>query len=249
MPISGPLYIGIDPFSKQGSFTYSILDDECNLVDLDYGELCDIHPLIPSEGKVYIAVNGPRKTNIGLVKEELSGKGLLPGQMRGRDLRVAEKLIREMGITISATPSKNELCTEWMHLSFLIFHELDKMDFSPFPTVSCSRQYMETHSHAFFCSLLDKNPFPKSTLEGRLQRQLILFDSGMGIHNPMKFFEEITRHKLINGILPFELIYSSEHLDAITAAYTAYLAATKPKSISMVGSDDEGLIILPTKNN
>ncbi|MFC2064964.1 hypothetical protein ACFLXB_07695 [Chloroflexota bacterium] len=247
MSISGSIYIGIDPFSQQGSFTYSKLDEECNLISLDYGEISEISQLIPPDEQVYIAVNGPRNTNLGFAMEELVAKGLKPGQLRGGDLRIAEKLIREKGINISATPSKKELCPEWMHLSFLIFEELEKINFSAFPTTNCDRQYLETHSQAFFCTLLEQTPLPKSNIEGRLQRQLILFDLGVGIHNPMTFFEEITHHKLINGILPFDLVYASEQLDSIAAAYTAFLAATQPKHISMVGSDDEGFIILPHK--
>ena len=82
-------------------------------------------------------------------------------------------------------------------------------------------------------------------MEGRLQRQLVLHEADVGIRNPMEFFEEITRHRLIKGVFPFEIIYTPEQLDALIAAYTAFLAAREPQKISFVGSVDEGRIVLP----
>jgi len=61
----------------------------------------------------------------------------------------------------------------------------------------------------------------------------------------MGFFEEITRHRLLKGILPMEQIYTAEELDAIAAAYVAYIAARHPEQVSKVGDDQEGQIILP----
>lgn len=45
------------------------------------------------------------------------------------------------------------------------------------------------------------------TLEGLIQRQLVLFEAGMRIKDPMDFFEEITRYKMVKGIFPMELLY------------------------------------------
>jgi hypothetical protein len=243
-----PRYIGIDPFAREGSFTFSILDENCHLIDMGDGFITDINVIIQSIEQVCVAVNGPRRTNIGLVKKELSTQNLLPGQKRGGDIRMAEKLIRDKGINISATPSREELCPEWMQLSFLIFNELDNLAFFPFPTEGKGRLWIETHAQTFFYFILGQKPFAKSSLEGRLQRQLSLFDSGVGIHNPMKFFEEITRHKLLKGLLPLDLIYSPEKLDSLSAAYMAYLTVNQPYSIELVGSEEEGKIVIPIQS-
>ena len=40
----------------------------------------------------------------------------------------------------------------------------------------------------------------------------------------MEFFEEVTRHRLRHGILPLEKLYTPGELDALTAAYLAWLA-------------------------
>jgi len=150
-------FIGIDPFAKEGSFTYSILDEECQMIVIDESDITSIQSIIPLKRQVYVAVNGPRRPNLGLVKKELSNLELLPGQKRGNDLRMAEKLIRDMGINIYATPSKEELCPEWMHLSFLIFDELTRLGFSPFPTIMNDWQWMETHASTIFLSTKSKS--------------------------------------------------------------------------------------------
>jgi predicted RNase H-like nuclease len=74
-----------------------------------------------------------------------------------------------------------------------------------------------------------------------------LYERGLGIKDPMDFFEEITRYKLIKGIWPTELLYAPEQLDALAAAYTAWLAVNKPEHISMIGDLKEGRIVLPEK--
>lgn len=121
------------------------------------------------------------------------------------------------------------------------------MGFQPYPADQAAHQWLETNPHACFCVLLEQVLFPKPTLEGRLQRQLILHERGLRIKDPMDFFEEITRFKLKKGILPLNLIYSSEHLDALVAAYTAWLAAHKPHETLLLGEAQEGRLALPVR--
>jgi predicted RNase H-like nuclease len=61
----------------------------------------------------------------------------------------------------------------------------------------------------------------------------------------MAFLEEITRHRLLHGLLPTELVLLQEQLDALVAAYTAWLAATKPAELTRLGNKQEGYITLP----
>jgi hypothetical protein len=180
-----------------------------------------------------------------LVKKELEKQSLLPGQMRGADLRMVEYLLRERGIVLSSTPSKSELCPEWMQLSFSLYKKLDEIGFKPYPAEKAPRQWLETHPHAIFCVMLEQQPLSKPTLEGRLQRQLVLHEANVGIKNPMEFFEEITRHRLIRGNFPLEVIYLPEQLDALAAAYMAYLAAKEPEKVLIIGTTEEGRIVLP----
>jgi predicted RNase H-like nuclease len=88
-------------------------------------------------------------------------------------------------------------------------------------------------------------PFPKYTLEGRIQRQLVLHEQELNIPDPMRLFEEITRHRLLQGVLPVEELYEPGELDALVAAYTAWIGANRGDQVLMLGSADEGQIVLP----
>jgi hypothetical protein len=245
MLFSDTTYIGIDPTAGRNPFTYAVLDADCNLLALDSGEMDKALEFVAGKMDAYVAVNGPRNPNFGLVKNAMEKQSLLPGQMRGGDLRMAEFHLRERGIVISPTPSRKESCPEWMQMSFSLYKKLDELSFQPYPTEKAPRQWLETHPHAAFCVLLGQQPLSKPTLEGRLQRQLILHEANVGIKNPMEFFEEITRHRLLKGILPMDIIYTPEQLDALVAAYLAYLAAKEPDKIMFIGSIEEGRIALP----
>jgi hypothetical protein len=61
----------------------------------------------------------------------------------------------------------------------------------------------------------------------------------------MRLFEEITRHRLLQGILPLQDLYTPGELDALVAAYTAWMAALHPDQITMFGQPEEGQLVLP----
>ena len=88
-------------------------------------------------------------------------------------------------------------------------------------------------------------PFPGSTLEGRLQRQIVLRDQRLPVADAMIFFEEITRYKLLHSILPTEDLHSLSELNALMAAQVAWLAVHAPQRLSPYGDPEEGVIYLP----
>jgi hypothetical protein len=89
---------------------------------------------------------------------------------------------------------------------------------------STRRQFFETSAQDCFRTLIGKALLPRRTFEGRVQRALILYEQGIRINDPMDFFEEITRHHMLNGVFPNELLHSAHELDALAAAYVAWLA-------------------------
>ena len=94
-----------------------------------------------------------------------------------------------------------------------------------------TKQWLETSAQDCFRALIGQRPLPARTLEGRLQRSAILYEQGLQIRDPVDIFEEITRYKLVQGILPLEDIYSSRELDALIAAYLAWMVANRPGQI------------------
>ncbi len=109
-------------------------------------------------------------------------------------------------------------------------------------------QWLEVYPHACFCALLGLTPFPKYTLEGRIQRQLALHEQDMHIPDPMRLFEEITRHRLLQGLLPLQDLYTPGELDALVAAFTAWKAANQPGEVTLLGDPQEGQVVLPVKD-
>ncbi len=165
--------------------------------------------------------------------------------MRGAEMRVAEYELRRRGIAVRGTEAKESLCPAGVRAGFAFYKKLSKLGFESYPGDDAPHQWLETNSYACFCVLLGIRPLSKLTLEGRLQRELLLYELGLRIHDPMVFFEEITRHKLMNGLLPFELVHSSAQLDAMVAAYTAWQVMQKPAEVIRLGHRLEGFITLP----
>ena len=210
------VYIGVDLISGHKALTYAALDRDLNLVALADAHSEKLMAFLGGQKSAVIAVNAPSHVNHGIIKKNLRTESLTPLSIRGLDMRLAEYELRQRGIAVESQPDAD-----------------------------AAHQWLETNSYACFCVLLGIHPLPKLTLEGRLQRELLLYELGLHIHDPMVFFEEITRHKLLNGILPFELVHSPAQLDAMVAAYTAWQVIQKPDEAVRIGHHLEGFITLP----
>ena len=238
-------FIGITPASGHKSFTYAALDRDLNLIALADGEVDDVTAFIAGQSSATVAVNAPVGLNRGLVRDMVKRKMLTPYQIRRSELRLAEYELRERGIAVAKTPASAELCPVWMHAGFELYRKLGKMGFQKYPEKDSAYQILETNPHACYCVMAGHVPLARLSLEGRLQRQIILYEHGLRIKDPMDFFEEITRYKLAKGIWPMELLYLPDQLDALAAAYTAWLVVEKQEKTTGVGDIQEGQIVLP----
>ena len=242
------MFFGIDVSGTEKPFTCAALEEDGRLALLQACELEEILALLSSTPRAWVAINAPARPNRGLVRERIEGNAPRAGQLRGADMRLAEYELRRRGIHVAATPGHLASCPPWMQAGFMLHQKLQEVGFRPYPaSPEAQYQMLETHPHAAFCVLLGRQPLPKPSLEGRLQRQLILHDQGLLIRDPMDFFEEITRHRLRQGILPLEYIYQPEQLDALAAACVAFLASTRPQEVTAIGDKEEGQIILPVR--
>ena len=97
------------------------------------------------------------------------------------------------------------------------------------------KRWFETNTQDCYREWIGKSPLPRRTLEGRLQRSLVLYEQALRIEDPMDIFEEITRYKLIQGSFRLENIYSSKELDALAAAYLAWMTVNRPQQIVVNG--------------
>lgn len=224
---------------------YASVDRELRVLSLAEAELDELIAFLGRLDSVIVAVNSPSHVNAGVIRKRLEVDKGQSRSVRGAEIREAEHQLHVRGISIGGTPRAEALCPGWVQLGFHLYRRLASLAFRPFPTRDAPRQWVESHPHAGFCALLGRAPLPKPTLEGRLQRALALFEHGVGIHDPMAFLEEITRHRLLHGVLPMELVVSQEQLDALLAAYTAWLAISRPSDLTQLGNKQEGYITLP----
>jgi Protein of unknown function (DUF429) len=239
------VYIGVDLTSGHKRLTYAALDCDLNLVTLAESGSDEALAFLAGQKSAVVAVNVPSQVNHGVVKKNLQGQRLTPHLMHNEEMRVAEYELHQRGIAVRGTDAKESLCPAGVRAGFAFYKKLTKLAFESYPCDDAPRQWLETNSHACFCVLIGIRPLPKTTLEGRLQRELLLYELGLRIQDPMIFYEEITRHKLMNGLLPFELVHSSAQLDAMAAAYTAWQVVQKTAEAIRLGHRLEGFITLP----
>ncbi len=248
MLLPGTVFVGVDTASAHKAFTYAALDHSLRVAVLAEGELEEVVDFLCTQQAALVAINAPSHLNVGLVRQSAETEAAGAHQLRGVELRVAEHELRLRGIPVSGTPSRESSCPAWVRVGLSLYRKLAEAGFEPYLAEDCPQQTLETHPHAAFCALIGRAPLSKPSLEGRLQRQLALFERGVRLHDPMNFFEEITRHKLLNGMLPSDLLYLPEQLDALVAAYTAWVAAEKAAELTRLGADEEGFIYLPAAN-
>jgi hypothetical protein len=242
-----PTYIGIDPTAGVKPLVYAAIDNDLRLLALGQGSLNEVLAFAAGQKQAVVAICAPRKPNIGLMTRPDVRRSLTPMPHPGRweNFRLADFLIRQHNIAIPQTPADENECPNWMKMGFVLFRRLEELGYQSYPRKEIGKLILEVYPHAVFSVLLGVLPLPKNTLEGRLQRQLTLFQLDLEIPDPMRFFEEITRHKLLKGVLPFDDIYTATELDSLAAAYTAWLAATHPEQTVLIGDPEEGQIVLP----
>jgi predicted RNase H-like nuclease len=159
--------------------------------------------------------------------------------------RLAEYQLFQHNIRIPRTPNKEENCPAWMRVGFSLYQRLQAMGYQDYWVEDAANQLLEVYPHAAYSVLLERIPLPKRSLEGRLQRQLALHSRTLDVPDPMRIFEEITRFRLMQGILPLDNLHTYHALEALVAAFTAWAAAKKPDEVTLLGDAEEGQVVLP----
>lgn len=227
MPAQSPVFIGIEPGSGHQTCTLFVLDEDQRIQAQGNGELADALSFAAGVSNGIVAVNGPAQ----LASE--------PGG------RAVEKELFTQGAGIYKTPTTLDRCLPASRRGLELHRRLAGMGYLPYSAGDAPRQVLEAPAEAAFWSLLGQRPLEHGTLEGRLQRQLALADAGLPVPDAMDFFEEITRHRLLRGLLPLEKIFLPEELNALMCAHVAWRAVHHPESLRLLGESDEGPLILP----
>jgi predicted nuclease with RNAse H fold len=244
------LYVGIDPTAGVRPMNYAVLDGDLRLVARSQGDLEAVLAYVAGLEHAVVAVDAPQSPNRGLMlRPEVRRRfDLQPGGKSWGQWKLCEYELRRRNIRLYNTPSKEKDAPRWVRTGFEIYRRLASLGFKLYlrGDEPGQRTAIEVHPHACFAVILGRRPFLKATLEGRLQRQMVLYLQGLDLMNPLTVLEEITRHHLLTGQLPLRGLLEHDELDALIAAYTAYLVGSKPERASQVGDREEGLITLPS---
>jgi hypothetical protein len=245
-------FIGIDLRAVRRSYTYAALDENQKLIAFGQGRLDDIFAFISGCQSAICAINSPLTTGpTENSKPDFTQDALFPIEQRKGQKhphRQAEHDLLLRGIMIPKAPSSLEMngSPGWIRRGFQFIQLLEQVGFKVWPSEGSTRQYIEVQAEAAYWNWLGAQPLNEETLEGRIQRQLILAEMDIDVPDPMTFFEEVTRYKLLRGLLPMKGIYSPQELNAIVCAVTALLLVKKPQQVASFGNLADGIIYLPT---
>lgn len=239
-------YIGIDPTAGKRLLSYAVLDSDLSVIESGDANLEGILQAVTAYPLAVCAIDAPSGPNQGLMAQAQYRErlGLKPDASRYSSYRVGEYELRRRNIGLYRTPPDKKDAPSWMQVGWKLYEALENDGYVRHPGTG-PRQLFEVHPHACFTALLGKRPYNKNSFEGRLQRQLLLYEEGLQIEDPMGVFEEWTRHRILSSQLPLDDVHGHDLLDALVAAFTAYLMAEAPHRVTSVGDPAEGTIIVP----
>ncbi|HWQ46315.1 MAG TPA: hypothetical protein VN376_05575, partial [Longilinea sp.] len=197
------LYIGIDLASDHRRFHFSAVEDDLSLNAISSGHSEDVLAFLAGQSSAVVVFNAPTPPCPDTIQLNL--------------------------IEIDEAASRSG-STAWMQQGYSFYKHMDELGFH---NDESSRRYRSVDGETAWKDLCLGNLFPAQTLESRLQRQLILVDLGLPLTDPMQFFEEITRHKLLHGNLPVDTIHSAAELSALLCAYLAWASDHRPDGIEI----------------
>lgn len=243
-------YIGVDPSPGRRTIHYAALGPDLELLARGAGDLNALMTFLGGHQQAVVAVHGPMQPNHQiLTNADRREQYLIPmGKGRPGNMRVAEYNLRQQNLPVFQTPASTKDAPLWMQTSFELYTRLKKAGYHPTqPGSDSPHQFLEVIPELGYLAWLENEILPANTLLGRLQRQLALYERGLDVADPMDFFEEITRFRILQGTLPLEQVPSSPQLSVLAAAYLAWQSHQKPESLAYIGIPQEGQIAIPAE--
>lgn len=241
-------YIGVDPFPGRKSIHYAALGPSLEILSLGAGGLNAVRTFLSGHQQAVIALHGPSQPNQQiLTNAERREQYLIPLSVgRPGNMRVAEYRLRKHGLPCYHSPADAGAAPVWMQTGYKLWQGLNNAGCQPFQQESgCPVQTIEVIPELGYRAWLEGTILPASSLHGRMQRQLVLYEMNVQVPDPMDFFEEITRFRLLHGTIPQDPVYSAGTLSALAAAYLAWQAQNQPQQLTSIGLSVEGQITLP----
>lgn len=201
------IFVGVDVSTGKLPYVAAVLNGTGDLLALEKCSLEGVVKYMAGYESVVVAVNAPRFLPAVKMEDDTFRNNIIPLPSDGRysGQRVAEYLLRTRKIRFSAAPAPPKHTPTWITNGLRLYRHFDLM--------ATGKSIIEVNAQASYQSFLGMPPFQKSSIEGRIQRQLILVDHGIRLPDPMEYFEEVTRHRILQGILPEAMLYSARQLE------------------------------------
>jgi hypothetical protein len=240
-------FMGIDLTNQRSYFTCAVLDSSRQITFCGTISPLEWQSLLSKNLDTLAAINSPLTLNGGFMADPDYRITLTPVPPKSRftNLRVCEYQLLNQGISTSRTSADVSRFSPALQRAFQFTSDLGLNGFQFWPSANSRYQMVETQADAAFQSMLGIKPFTGSSLEGRIQRQLLLQNKGIAVPDAMGFFEEITRFRLLSGKLPDEKILPLPSLNALVAAYTAWVVLNRPSDYIRFGEPNESILYIP----
>jgi hypothetical protein len=244
---SNRIFAGVDFSSGARNVTVAVLSSRLEVQHLRGKAVEAAAAELAGMGEISVAIGGPLRTHPSIASAgSPSGKATRRGKPDRS--RAAEAEIRRRGIPIRRLPAEEGAAPASVRAGFQLARELSERGFLEGEAERESPRFlMEAPPVGCAAVLLGRIPFPRATLEGRIQRQLLLLRERVELPDPMDSLEEMTAHHLLSGRLSLRGICKPEELDALLAAFTAWRAFCQPEMVTWLGRDEDGWICLPVK--
>jgi hypothetical protein len=234
-------FIGIDANSRPPYYHLIAIDSQLNTLSELTGDWEDLNDLLTESDQAIVAINAPLSMNTSYLSQSN-----LPKRHPGRwpNCRRIEIELAQQGAPVHFTPNEPRKMSATMARGFTISRHLIDLGFELFSDL-LKKSLIEVPADAAFWSVVQGEMLDQHQLLGRIQRQMILYELGFQVPDPMEFFEEITRFKIKMGNIPLDLVLTPQHLNARMAAYTAHQLWKNPEKVAKLGYQQEGFIYLP----
>jgi hypothetical protein len=237
-------FVGVCLTGDRRKLVFAFLDPGLGGLSVEHLEESDALPRLVAYPEMTVAIAGPLQKG-----KAAHGSRAATIPSRHGALRAADVELSRRGIVARPAPPVESDAPGWMRMGFQLAKRLRAAGYCEGPGGREDERWLiETHPVGCFAALIRRLPLPRDTLEGRLQRQLALYQERLALPDPMDVLEEITAHHLLAGDLPLQGLYMPEELEALAGAYTAWAATLRPERVSWLGGEDDSWICLPAES-
>ncbi len=238
-------FVGIDVNNRPPYYHLAAIDSQLHFRSELTGDWEELTQFLSKTDKLIIGINAPLSINTGYLTQSN-----LPKHHPGRwpNCRRVEFELAQHGAPVYFTPNDPHKMPAAMSRGFTMSRQLIDLGYE-LSVNQTEKSLIEVPADAAFWSIMQGEMIDQNQLLGRIQRQMILYELGFHLPDPMEFFEEITRFKIKMGSIPLDLMLTPQQLNARIVAYTAQQLWKNPERVAKLGYQQEGYLYLPADSS